>query len=75
MLEWAATEQRIVVSSDRRSMGVAAIARVDAGKPMPGLLLIRRKALLSEVIRGLEEVLVCMAQGELANQIEYIPVG
>lgn len=74
VLAWAALENRIVVSNDRRTMGVAAAARIEAGQGMPGLLLIRRNASLGEAIRGLEEIVVCMEAGELENQIEYIPV-
>lgn len=42
ILEFAAAENRIVLSHDLSTMETNAAARILAGKPMPGLLLLRQ---------------------------------
>jgi predicted nuclease of predicted toxin-antitoxin system len=42
VLEFAAAEGRVLVSRDKRTLRDFALERVEAGKPMPGLLVIRR---------------------------------
>ena len=37
ILEWAATESRILLTHDATTMTKHAYARVESGKPMPGL--------------------------------------
>ena len=44
VLAWAAEQGRVVVSRDRATMSLEAARRIEAGEPMPGLLLIRRGA-------------------------------
>jgi hypothetical protein len=38
VLDWAATENRILITNDRNTMVGFARQRVEAGKPMPGLI-------------------------------------
>jgi len=44
VLEWAAREGRVVVSRDRATLSAEAAQRVSQGRPMPGLILLRRGA-------------------------------
>ncbi len=44
VLEWAAREGRVVVSRDRATLSAEAARRVSEGRPMPGLILLRRGA-------------------------------
>ena len=73
VLAWAAEQGRVVVSRDRATMSLEAARRIEAGEPMPGLLLIRRGASVGEVLRALELILACAQEGELEGVIEYIP--
>jgi predicted nuclease of predicted toxin-antitoxin system len=72
VLAWAAEQGRVVVSRDRATMSLEAARRIEAGEPMPGLLLIRRGASVGEVLRALELILACAQEGELEGVIEYI---
>ncbi|GAO74271.1 MULTISPECIES: DUF5615 family PIN-like protein [Meiothermus] len=73
VLAWAAEGSRVVVSRDRATMSLEAARRIEAGEPMPGLLLIRRGVSVGEVLRTLELILECAHEGELEGVIEYIP--
>jgi predicted nuclease of predicted toxin-antitoxin system len=42
ILEWAAREGRVVVSRDRATLSAEAARRIEGGKPIPGLILLRR---------------------------------
>jgi predicted nuclease of predicted toxin-antitoxin system len=42
ILEWAAREGRVVLSRDRATLSAEAARRIEGGKPMPGLILLRR---------------------------------
>jgi len=40
VLEWAATQGRVLLTHDRRTIPAFAYARVAAGRPMPGIFLV-----------------------------------
>ncbi|MBO1438564.1 DUF5615 family PIN-like protein [Meiothermus sp. CFH 77666] len=63
----------MVLAWDRATMSLEAARRIEAGEPIPGLLLIRRGASTGEVLRTLELILECAHEGELEGIIEYIP--
>ncbi|GEM82207.1 hypothetical protein [Meiothermus hypogaeus] len=54
-------------------MSLEAARRIEAGEPMPGLLLIQCGVSTGEVLRTLELILECAHEGELEGVIEYIP--
>jgi predicted nuclease of predicted toxin-antitoxin system len=75
ILEWAAQENRVLISNDRRTMPGFAYAPVEAGLPMPGVILLRADASLKQII---EEILILVgasAEGELDNLVIYLPMG
>jgi len=53
ILDWAARENRIVLSHDVATMVGFAYDRVKAGQPMPGLFEVRREVPLGEAIEDL----------------------
>src|SRR5262249_51563757 len=74
VLDWAAENGRIVLSSDRSTMPEPAWQRVADGLPMPGLILLRRRLSVREAI---EEILIieeCTEQEEWVNQVTYLPL-
>ena len=74
VLEWAAGEDRILLTHDVTTMPRHASNRLEAGLPMPGLFLILQNHRIGEVI----ENLLLTAEGSLDNewdgQIRYLPL-
>jgi hypothetical protein len=64
VLAWAATNDRIVLSSDRGTMRGPAEARIVADEPMPGLLLIKPGVSIRSVIDSLIEIDACSEHDE-----------
>jgi predicted nuclease of predicted toxin-antitoxin system len=74
ILSYAANENRIMVSRDRSTMSHEAIQRINSNQIMPGLILIRPRVSLGDVIESLELLVVCSDTEEMQNQILYIPI-
>jgi predicted nuclease of predicted toxin-antitoxin system len=74
VLDWAANEQRIVLTHDVKSMTKYAYDRVIAGLPMPGIIEVKRDVTTAEIIN---DVLLMIGAGEPAdfeNQVRYVPM-
>jgi len=74
ILEWAAREGRVVVSRDRGTLSAEAARRIEGGKPMPGLILLRRGVGVGRILEDLELLLATARPGELENAILYLPL-
>jgi predicted nuclease of predicted toxin-antitoxin system len=74
ILEWAAAENRIVISQDHSTMIGFARDRIVAGLPMPGLFVLRQRATIGQAIDALVLVDQCSQQGEWQDRIELLPV-
>lgn len=74
LLEWAATNDRIILTEDRSTLVPQAHERVASGLPMPGVLAIRPGAEWSQVIDDLVLILICELPDDLVNQAVYIPI-
>ena len=74
ILEWAAREGRVVVSRDRATLNAEAARRIEGGKPMPGLILLRRGVGVGRILEDLELLLATARPGELENAILYLPL-
>jgi predicted nuclease of predicted toxin-antitoxin system len=72
--EWAAREGRVVVSRDRATLSAEAARRIEGGKPMPGLILLRRGVGVGRILEDLELLLATPRPGELENAILYLPL-
>jgi len=74
ILHVAAEEDRVVLSHDESTMGVAAARRIDKGLPMPGLFLIPQSVPIGTAIE--EIVLVAMASidREWEHRIHFLPL-
>ena len=73
VLAWAAEQARIVLTHDVSTMTSHAIARMDAGLPMPGLFAIQQSAPLGRVIGDIVLVAECSDDSEWGSQIHYLP--
>jgi predicted nuclease of predicted toxin-antitoxin system len=74
VLAFAATEGRVVLTHDARTMTRFAIDRVAAGEPMPGLVVITAAASLREAIDGLLLIVECGVADDLRDHVVYLPL-
>ena len=74
ILDWAARENRLVLSHDVSTMVGFAYDRVKAGQPMPGLVEVSRQVPLGEAIEDLLLLARCSVEGEWDGQVLYLPL-
>ena len=73
ILEWAATNNRILLTHDRATMPDFAYARVASGRPMPGVFVIHDRMAVRQAIDELIMVEICSEQAEWAGLVVYLP--
>lgn len=74
VLEWAAKEDRILLTHDVQTMTKHAYDRIRAELPMPGVIEVRDDLPIGQAIEEILTVLFASKPGELANRITYIPL-
>jgi hypothetical protein len=74
VLEWAAQEDRILLTHDLATIDRYAYERVLTGLPMPGVFKIRRSVPISEVIESVLYLAQCSHPGEWEGQVRYLPL-
>ena len=74
VLEWAAGENRVLITEDAGTMTKHAYARVAAGRPMPGIFEVPGTVTLSQAIEDLLLIAECSVPGEWEGQIRYLPL-
>ena len=74
VLEWAAEEDRILLTHDVATITRYAYERMATGKSMPGVFEITFDAPIGRVIEDILILLECSLEGELAGQIQYLPL-
>jgi len=70
----AASEQRILLTHDVSTLIAAALVRVRAGSPMPGVLAVPQRMPIGEVLDDLALIVECSEQDEWANQVRFLPL-
>lgn len=73
VLEWAASEDRIVLTHDERTMIAYAYARIRAGLPMPGIVLIRQSTPIGIAVESLLLLLGAGAPEDVRNRVLFLP--
>jgi predicted nuclease of predicted toxin-antitoxin system len=73
VLEWAAQEERILLTHDVATITRYAYDRVKQGQPMPGVIEISTDAPIGRVIEDVLVLVECSQKGELEGQIQYLP--
>ncbi|WOB42415.1 DUF5615 family PIN-like protein [Thermoleptolyngbya oregonensis NK1-22] len=73
VLEWAAQQERILLTHDVSTITRYAYDRVRAGQPMPGVLEISVFAPIGAVIDDILLIVECGLQEDLEGQIHYLP--
>ncbi len=74
VLEQAAARGLIVVSHDVRTMSAAAIARLRAGSPLAGLLLVHQFYPIAPIIESLIVIWAASEAEEYLQQIDFLPL-
>ena len=74
ILEWAAQNDRIVLTHDVSTMTRYAYDRVACGKPMPGVFEIASNVPIGIAIDEIVLIAECSLDGEWEGQVRYIPL-
>jgi len=74
ILEWAAVNNRILLTHDRVTMPDFAYARVVAGQPMLGVFVLHDRMSVRQAIDELLLVEASSEQAEWANLVVYLPL-
>jgi hypothetical protein len=73
VLDWAASENRIVLTHDKRTMPTFANRRVAGGEPMAGVFVVDDLAPIGAVLDDLAAIVGASRQSEWAGAVEYLP--
>jgi hypothetical protein len=74
VLEWAAQENRLLITHDVTTLTHYAFERVRSGKKMPGVIEISRYVSISQAIDDLALLVECSLDGEWEGQVRYLPL-
>jgi predicted nuclease of predicted toxin-antitoxin system len=74
LLEWAAAQGRVLVTSDARTMIDAAYQRLRQDKPMPGLIVVRQSLAFRIAIEDLAAIALCSEPGEWKSKVTFLPI-
>ena len=74
ILQWAAENNRILLTHDRATMPGFSYARVIAEQSMPGLFIVNDRDAVRQIIDELLLLDACSEQTEWANLVVYLPL-
>ncbi len=74
VLEWAASENRVVLTHDVTTMSKHAFDRVEKELLMPGVIEISQDVPIGEAIEDLILIAECSLENEWRNQVVYLPI-
>jgi hypothetical protein len=74
ILEWAAQENRVLLTHDVATVTHYAHERVRKGKPMPGVFEVSRKVPIGTAIDDILLLVECSLEGEWEGQVRYLPL-
>jgi hypothetical protein len=75
ILAWAAMENRIVLTHDKRTMTKYANERLTAGLTHPGVFLVPNNfPQIGAMARNIELIMECSSQEEWENQVLHLPL-
>jgi len=74
LLNWAAQENRIMLTHDFGTMINYAKQLLIQGEPMAGALFVPERLPIGRAIEDLQLVVECRSQSEMYNCIEYLPL-
>jgi hypothetical protein len=74
VLEWAAANDRIVVTHDKSTLPSHAYKRVDRSEPMPGVFILNDRFPVGRAIEELALIDECTEQIEWQNLVVFLPL-
>lgn len=74
ILEWAAQEGRVLLTHDVSTLMRYAYERMEAGKPMPGIVEVSRSVRVGAAIEDILLIAECSLEGEWERQVRYLPL-
>jgi len=74
VLQWAARQDRVLISHDVSTITAHAYARVAAGRKMPGVFEVPPSVPIAIAIQDLLLIAVCSLPGEWEGQVRYLPL-
>ncbi len=74
VLEWAASDNRVLITHDAQTIPKFAYARVEQGKPMPGVIVVPQSMAIGDAIEELVLIIECCTEGELVNRVLRLPL-
>ena len=74
LLALAASQGRILLTHDKKSIPKHAYQRIVNAKPMPGVFVVPQSLAIGKAIEELILILCCSQQSEWQNIIQFIPV-
>ncbi len=74
VLEWAARENRVVLTHDVSTITHHAYKRVRAGLPMPGVFEVGQRVAIGDAIDDILLLAECSMEGEWEGQVRYLPL-
>lgn len=74
LLAWAAEQERLIVTHDRRTMPHHATSRITRAQKLAGLIVVSRQLPISQVINELEIIVSCSDMSEWENIVKHLPL-
>lgn len=74
VLNWAAAEDRVLLTHDVQTMPAYAYERVRNLLPMPGVFVVPQDAAIGRIIEDLILLVECSREGEWEGQVHYLPL-
>ena len=74
LLRWAAQNNRIIVTQDRKTMIPDAEYCLRVGEPMAGIIFVPKRMAIGRAINDLKITIECLSQTEMRDRIEYLPL-
>ena len=74
MLEWAANENRIVLTHDISTVPDFAYARMAEGKIMPGVIAVPQDAAIGRIAQDVLLLVQASFDGEFENSVIFLPL-
>ena len=74
VLEWAASEGRVLLTHDANTLTTFAYERIAGGLPMPGVFEVSLKVPIGIAIDEIILLIECSIAGEWEGQVNYLPL-
>jgi hypothetical protein len=74
VLEWAASERRVLLTHDVNTLTAFAYQRIALGLPMPGVFEVSLKVPITVAIEEILLLAECSLEGEWEGRVNYLPL-